>query len=227
MKQAVAELDEITGPAHRDGHVADGIFQNEVPTNNPRDNFAKCRVGIRVGRSGHRNHRRELGVTKRSERASDASYDERSRNGGTCTRASKHDARAGQPRLNEIDDRRLESRRERLTRRCGSSQRKNSRADDGTDADGRQRDGSKRAFHLPLRRGRFGDQKVRAFGSKKLRGHVARDAVIKPSARSIQSFGLKLARLEVLNLNILGMSTSTPILPGWSSKRSNQEAGDG
>src|SRR5206468_7801026 len=48
-------------------------IQNEVPTNDPRHNLAQRRVGIRVGGSRDRNHRRELGVTKRSKRASDTS----------------------------------------------------------------------------------------------------------------------------------------------------------
>src|SRR5437867_12172676 len=105
MKQAVAELDEVTRPAHRDGHVANGIFQDEVPTDNPGHNLAECRIGICIGRSRERNHRRELGITKRSERASDASHDKGSGNGRTLTCASKHDVRYGHPSLTEIADR--------------------------------------------------------------------------------------------------------------------------
>src|SRR5206468_5499561 len=161
-------------PAHRHSHIANRIFQNEVPTNDPRHNLAQRRVGIRVGGSRDRNHRRELGVTKRSKRASDTSDDEGSGNGGTRARASKHNACAGHPRLNEIDHRRLKSGRKCLARRCRSGERKNSRADDGADANGGQRDRSKRAFHLPLRRGRFGDQQIRAFGSEELKCTGAR-----------------------------------------------------
>jgi len=61
-----------------------------------------------------------------------------------------------------------------LASRCGPCERENSRANDRADANGGQRDWSERAFHLPLRRLRFSDQKIRAFGSEELKCHGAR-----------------------------------------------------
>ena len=174
MKKAVAQLDEITRPAHGDGHVAHGVFQNQVPTDDPRHNLAECRVGICIGRARDRNHRREFGVTKRRECTSDARHDERHSNGGACTRTSKHDACTREPGLNKIDDWRFKTRRKCLAGRSGSRQRENSRANDGADAEAGQRERPERAFHLSLRRLCFGDQMIRAFRSEQLKCHRAR-----------------------------------------------------
>ena len=61
------------------------------------------------------------------------------------------------------------SRREpkRLTRRCGSGERKNSSTDDRADADASQRECTERAFQLPVRRGGLSHQMVWAFLAKK------------------------------------------------------------
>src|SRR5207237_2374295 len=74
-KQTAAKLDEIAGPTHRYCHVADRVFENQIPANDPCDYFTERGVAVRIGRTGTRNHRRELSVTKRRETAGDSGDD--------------------------------------------------------------------------------------------------------------------------------------------------------
>jgi hypothetical protein len=49
VEQAIAELDKITRPAHGYGHVTNRVFQNQIPTDNPRYHLAHRGIGIGVG----------------------------------------------------------------------------------------------------------------------------------------------------------------------------------
>ena len=106
-KEAATQSNEIAGPADCDRHVANCVFKNEVPTDDPRDDFTERRVGIGVSRSRNRNHRGELGITKRSESARDPGYYERKHNSRTRTRPAKHQGCVRNPRLHEIQYRRF------------------------------------------------------------------------------------------------------------------------
>ena len=68
---------EVIAPGNRDGNIADGVFQNQIPADDPRHQFAERGVGIGVGASGLRNHRGELGVAQAGERARDRRAAER------------------------------------------------------------------------------------------------------------------------------------------------------
>ncbi len=61
----------ITGEAHRDGNVADRVFEDQVPADDPGENFAERRVGISVGATGNRDHRGQFGVAQSGKAASD------------------------------------------------------------------------------------------------------------------------------------------------------------
>ncbi len=50
-KEAPAQFNEVPRPADRYRHVADRVFQNQVPADNPRDDLTEGRVRIRVGRA--------------------------------------------------------------------------------------------------------------------------------------------------------------------------------
>ena len=69
----------LTYSLHAIGHGrrGDGVFENQIPTDDPRDQLAHRRVRVRVGAAGDGNHRRELGVTQAGERAADSGDDER------------------------------------------------------------------------------------------------------------------------------------------------------
>ncbi len=60
-----------------DRRRGDGVFENQIPADDPGDQFAHGRVGISVGAAGDGNHRREFGVTKAGKRAADAGDDKR------------------------------------------------------------------------------------------------------------------------------------------------------
>src|SRR5579859_8028369 len=66
----------MSGKADADGHVADGVFEDQVPADNPGDEFAHRGVGVGVGASCDGDHCRKLGVTDRSEATSNGDEDE-------------------------------------------------------------------------------------------------------------------------------------------------------
>ena len=68
---------EIAAPGDRDRDVADRVFENQVPADDPRDELAQRRVRVGVGAAGLRDHRGQLGVAQRREPADDAEQDER------------------------------------------------------------------------------------------------------------------------------------------------------
>src|SRR5450755_3661389 len=70
----------ILAPRDGDGRRGDGIFEDQIPADDPRDQLAHCRVGVSVGTAGDGNHRREFRVTEARERASNAGDDERQHN---------------------------------------------------------------------------------------------------------------------------------------------------
>ena len=68
---------EVVAPRDRDGDVADGVLEDQIPPDDPRDELAERRVRVRVRAARLRNHRRQLGVAERRERAADAEQQER------------------------------------------------------------------------------------------------------------------------------------------------------
>ena len=70
----------VFAPRVGHGRRGDGVFENQIPTDDPCDEFAHGRVRIRVGAAGDGNHRRELGVAQTGERAADAGHDKRQHN---------------------------------------------------------------------------------------------------------------------------------------------------
>src|ERR1700735_2002590 len=65
----IQQIDHVGGKAHADGHVRNGILENQTPADDPCDELAHCRVGVGVGAACNRNHGSELGVTQRSKPA--------------------------------------------------------------------------------------------------------------------------------------------------------------
>ena len=59
----------VSAEADGDHHVADYILEDQVPADNPGENFAECRVGIRVGAARDGNHRGQFGVAQAGEAA--------------------------------------------------------------------------------------------------------------------------------------------------------------
>ena len=61
----------ITGKAHRDRDVRDGVFEDEVPSDDPGENLAERGVGIGVGAASDGNHRGQFGVAQSGKAAGD------------------------------------------------------------------------------------------------------------------------------------------------------------
>ena len=68
---------EIIAPTDGDGNVADGIFNDQVPTNDPRNQFAERRIGVRVCAAGNGDHRCELRVAQCGKSARNGCEDKR------------------------------------------------------------------------------------------------------------------------------------------------------
>ena len=63
---------EIARPSGGDSRAADGVLEDEIPANDPREQLTERRIGIGVCRARDRYHRCELGVAERCEDARDA-----------------------------------------------------------------------------------------------------------------------------------------------------------
>ena len=70
----------VFAPCVGHGRRGDGVFKNQIPTDDPCDEFAHGGVRVRVSAARDGNHRRELGVAQTGERATDASHDKRQHN---------------------------------------------------------------------------------------------------------------------------------------------------
>src|SRR5262252_4274893 len=63
----VEKIDDVLGKADADGHIADGVLEDEIPADNPGDEFAHGGIGVSVSAAGDGNHGGELGVTDGSK----------------------------------------------------------------------------------------------------------------------------------------------------------------
>ena len=63
----IQELDEVVRPAGGNRARAHGVFERQVPADDPGENFAQRGVGVGVGAAGQRNQRGEFGVAQTGE----------------------------------------------------------------------------------------------------------------------------------------------------------------
>ena len=125
--EAVQEAHDIARPADGDRGGAERVFQNQIPADDPGDEFAHRRVGIGVGAAGDGHGRSHLGIAQAGKRAGDAADDER-----------EHDGRAG------------------IASGGLTGQHKDAGADDCADAEGHQVQGAQGALQPMLVVCRFG-----------------------------------------------------------------------
>jgi hypothetical protein len=59
----------MAAPAHRDRRCSKSIFKNQIPTDDPGNQFPKRGVRIRIGAARDWYHRSELGIAKPRESA--------------------------------------------------------------------------------------------------------------------------------------------------------------
>src|ERR1035441_624961 len=55
---------DVTAPAGGNRGRAKGVFQDQIPSNDPGKNLAQSRIAIRIGRSSNRNQRGEFRIAE-------------------------------------------------------------------------------------------------------------------------------------------------------------------
>ena len=88
--EPVHQVDDVGGKAHADAHIAEGVFEDQIPADDPGDQFAHGGVGIGVSRTGNGNHGRQFGVTKAGEGADDSHQHQRKSQRGTGAGPAGH-----------------------------------------------------------------------------------------------------------------------------------------
>ena len=81
--EPVEQIDNVGGKADAHSHVGAGILKDQIPADDPGDEFAHGGVGVGVGRAGDGNHGSEFGITEAGERTDKRDQDEGNRDGGT------------------------------------------------------------------------------------------------------------------------------------------------
>ena len=89
--EPVEQIDDVGGEADADAHVGEGVFEDQVPADDPGDQFAEGGVGVGVGRAGDGDHGGDFGVAEAGEGADDGDQHQRKRQG----RARRRDGRRG------------------------------------------------------------------------------------------------------------------------------------
>ncbi len=93
--EPVEQIDDVRGEADGDAHVGEGVLEDEVPADDPGDEFAEGGVGVGVGGAGDGDHAGEFGITEAGEAADDGDEDERESEGGACAGAAGDGAEVG------------------------------------------------------------------------------------------------------------------------------------
>jgi hypothetical protein len=134
--QQFQDLAEVPGPA--DGHRGggDGIFQDQVPADDPGDQFPDAGIGVTIRAAGAADGPGELGIGQCGEGAGDSGQDER-----------EHDRRA------------------RMLRGDHAGEHEYARADDAADAEHGQVEGAEAAFQsgIGIDVDRFGAEQTHSF----------------------------------------------------------------
>jgi hypothetical protein len=75
--RAAEEVVEILAPGNGNGRRSQGVFEHQCPADGPGDDLAHRAISIGVGAACDGNHRRELGITKAGKGATERRKDER------------------------------------------------------------------------------------------------------------------------------------------------------
>jgi hypothetical protein len=147
---------EVVAPRDRNGDVAHRVFEDQIPPDDPGDDLAERRVGVRVRTTRLRDHRRQFRVAERGQRTGRSKQHEREHERRPC--AIPHDL-AG---------------RCRLPCRCRPDRAEDARADHRTDRQHDQIAGAEHALERLLAglrrlqfRYRFAREQLRHHGSKR------------------------------------------------------------
>ena len=171
--QPVEQIDDVRGEADADAHVGEGVFEDEVPADDPRDQLAHGGVGVGVGGAGDGDHAGQLGVAEAGERADDGDQHQRERD-GWARAGTARDGAAGvmQQAEDEVDDGRVGPLGQRggIAADGDADDGEDARADDGADAERGERDRAERFAQGAVWPLRIGDQLVDGLGGEDLPG---------------------------------------------------------
>ncbi len=165
------------GETHADAHIAEGVFENQIPADDPGDQLAEGGVGIGVSRAGDGNHRGQFGVTEAGEDADDGDQYERKRESRT---------RAGPSRQGSVVDEVMDQRGiadaghvELLPSHGRADDGEDARADDGADAESGERPRPQSLLERILGLFRVADQLIDRLACAKLseQGRSPRPAI--------------------------------------------------
>ena len=137
----------MCGESDGDAHVGEGVFEDEVPADDPGDEFAQGGVGVGVGRAGDGDHAGEFGVAEAGERADERDEDEREARARDLRRGGRRRLRwVVQPADEEVDDGRVDPVGELggIAADGGADDREDARPDDDADAERGERDRAER-----------------------------------------------------------------------------------
>ncbi len=83
VKQVVEQVVHVGRESHRHAHIGERVLEDQIPADDPGEDFAQRGVGIGVGAAGDGDHGGQLGVTDGRESACDRHQHERQRDGRT------------------------------------------------------------------------------------------------------------------------------------------------
>ncbi len=162
----VEEVYQVSGEAHADAHVAESVFENQIPADDPGDQLAEGGVGVGVSRAGNGNHGGQFGVTEAGEDADDGHQHQRERQRRPCAGTACH----GRVVDEVVEQRRVADIRhiELLPGHGGADDREDTRADDRPDAQRGQRPRAEGLFQGVPRLLRVPDQLIDGLAGNKL-----------------------------------------------------------
>ncbi len=162
---------DVRGESDADAHVGEGVLEDQVPADDPGDQFAEGGVGVGVGRAGDGNHRRQFGVTEAGENADDGDEHQRKRERRAGAGAAGHGGVGEQV----VDQRGVADLRsvELLPGHGGADDGEDARADDGADAERGERPRAERLLQRVLGFFRLADQLIDGFAGKQLTGQCS------------------------------------------------------
>ena len=130
----------MCGETYAYRHVGARVLEDQVPADDPGDEFAHGRVSVGVGRAGDGDHAGEFGVAKSSESADERDENHADGERGSGAGAAKH----GGAMQQVVEHRRVQDAGggELFTGDGGADDGENSGADDGANAERGQADGA-------------------------------------------------------------------------------------
>ena len=172
----VQQIDHMRGKSHAHGHVGDGILQDQVPADNPRNQLAHGGVGIGVGAARNGNHRRHLGVAETRKAAHHRHQQHGNRKRGSSARPANQSMVMDQV----VEQRRINNRRrvELLPGDSGPNDREDARTDNRPNAQRCQRPWPKRLLQPLFRQFGIADELVDRLAGKKLTRQIQAPSLI-------------------------------------------------